>query len=252
MRWSEEQIRDRARQWETADRSLTLIDLLPSGPRRSPLTGAIVGEAEWPEHYPNGVSERKIGLFAVACCRHIWPYFRDPRCHQAIEMAERYLEGRATRQDMRAALEAVRPLATGYDDDGPACAAAHLADVPWGKLGAQEVAEAAAWYAPSQDTAFQDELQAQAKILREVFGNPFRVVHFDPAWQTAEVKRLAEDIYNSQEFERLSKLADILEQVGCQEAELLEHCRRRGCHVRGCWGLDCVRGKGASEPWPET
>jgi hypothetical protein len=242
MRLSEEQIRERAGRWEELDGSLDMIGLLPAGPLHVSLTG-FVSEAHMPERYPEGVSERKIGLFALACCRRIWPHFRDQRCRHAVEVAERYLEGQATREEMSAAYEAVRPLATCYDDDGPACAAAHLADVPWGKAGAQEVAEAAAWYAPSVATAFDEEMLAQAALLREVFGNPFREIVFDPAWRTPQVKALAEHIYQSQEFARLPELAELLEHAGCRQARLLEHCGRPGGHVRGCWALDLVLDK---------
>jgi hypothetical protein len=243
MRLSDEQVRDRAGRWEALEGSLDLIGLLPAGPLRVPLTG-FTSEAEMPERYPEGVSERKIGLFAVACCRRIWPSFRDPRCRQAVEVAERYLEGKATPEEMKAAHEAVRPLATGYDDDGPACAATALTEAPWGIAGAQEVAEAAAWYAPDVDTAFGEEMCAQAALLREVFGNPYREVRFDAAWRSAEVKKLAEEVYQSQEFGRLPELAELLGRAGCDEPEVLGHCRRGGGHVRGCWVIDLVLDRG--------
>ena len=247
MRLSDEQIRDRARRWAEAEDSLTMLGLLPLGPYRDLLTGVVIGEADMPERYPEGVSERKLGLFAVACCRRVWPHFRDDRCRQAVELAERYLEGLATSEEMRAVCAAVRPLATSYDDDGAACAAAHLADVPWGKLGAQEVAEAAAW-APHADTTFDQEVfdrdwRAQAELLREVFGNPFREVRFDPAWRTPESVGLAEEVYRRRWFEGLPALAESLEQAGCDNAEVLRHCRRQGGHVRGCWAVDLLLGK---------
>src|SRR5262245_36779667 len=137
MQLSQEKIRDRARRWEAADDSLTLIDLLPDDPPRSVLTGDVQGESEMPDLYPEGASERKIGWFVVACCRRVWCFLRDERYRRAVELAERYIEGRATRDDMRAACEAVRSLVAGssFWDDGGGCAVAHLADVPWRKLG---------------------------------------------------------------------------------------------------------------------
>jgi hypothetical protein len=37
-------------------------------------------------------------------------------------------------------------------------------------------------------------------------------------------------------------LADALEEAGCTDRTLLEHCRG-GLHVRGCWAVDLLLGK---------
>jgi hypothetical protein len=39
-------------------------------------------------------------------------------------------------------------------------------------------------------------------------------------------------------------LADALEEAGCTNPEILEHCRTQGEHVRGCWVVDLVLGRG--------
>jgi hypothetical protein len=40
-------------------------------------------------------------------------------------------------------------------------------------------------------------------------------------------------------------LADALEEAGCAEPMLLSHCRDQGAvHVRGCFVLDLLLGKG--------
>jgi hypothetical protein len=35
-----------------------------------------------------------------------------------------------------------------------------------------------------------------------------------------------------------------LEEAGCTDAEILEHCRGPGEHARGCWVLDLCLGRG--------
>jgi hypothetical protein len=38
-------------------------------------------------------------------------------------------------------------------------------------------------------------------------------------------------------------LADALEDAGCTNQDMLEHCRQPGEHVRGCWVVDLLLNK---------
>ncbi len=49
-------------------------------------------------------------------------------------------------------------------------------------------------------------------------------------------------IYDQNAFDRLAELATALENVGCCEQTVLDHCRIPGHHVRGCWVVDLVLG----------
>jgi hypothetical protein len=94
------------------------------------------------------------------------------------------------------------------------------------------------------DAAYQsrrvEELQAQATLLRDIFGNPFRPVTTDTSWLTAKARKLAQSIYSRRRFQDTPRLADALEEARCTNREILEHCRRPGPHVRGCWVIDLV------------
>jgi hypothetical protein len=63
-------------------------------------------------------------------------------------------------------------------------------------------------------------------------------------WRTSNVTALAQAIYCDRAFDRLPILADALEDAGCDNADILNHCRQPGEHVRGCWVVDLVLGKG--------
>jgi len=55
--------------------------------------------------------------------------------------------------------------------------------------------------------------------------------------------QIAQAIYDERDFDRLPILADALEDAGCDNTDLLNHCRQPGDHVRGCWAVDLVLGK---------
>jgi hypothetical protein len=87
-------------------------------------------------------------------------------------------------------------------------------------------------------------LGVQANILRCLFGNPFRRVAFDPAWRTSDVMLLAQGISEERAFARMPILADALQEAGCDNEDILDHCRgATAAHVRGCWVVDLVLGK---------
>ncbi len=89
-----------------------------------------------------------------------------------------------------------------------------------------------------------------ARLMREIFGNPFRTISFNAAWRTSTVTRVAQTIYDDRHLpsglfdnQRMGILADALEEAGCDNTDILEHCRQGGEHVRGCWVVDLVLGK---------
>jgi hypothetical protein len=62
-------------------------------------------------------------------------------------------------------------------------------------------------------------------------------------WNDGTVIKIAQAIYNERAFERLPILADALEDAGCDNADILRHCREPGEHMRGCWVVDLLLGK---------
>jgi hypothetical protein len=96
--------------------------------------------------------------------------------------------------------------------------------------------------------------EEQAALLRDVVGNPFVPAEAPSqawlAWNRRAVTRLARAAYRERllpsgclDSERLGILADALEDAGCDRADLVEHLRSPGPHVRGCWAVDFVLGQ---------
>jgi mannitol/fructose-specific phosphotransferase system IIA component (Ntr-type) len=87
----------------------------------------------------------------------------------------------------------------------------------------------------------------QCAMLRCLFGNPFRPVAFDPTvwqWNGGCAVTLATAMYESHDFSRAPLLADMLEDAGVSDAQLLGHLRGPEPHARGCWFVDLLLDKG--------
>lgn len=199
-----------------------------------------------------GASDRKLRLFAVACCRHIWELLPDPRSRAAVDAAERFADGAATPAELQAARSAATKVLTERSRDAPDDRFRFVL------FAASDTAYRKAWDAASMmpvDAAWPtcdevvsnctnyDILAAQADLIRDIFGNPFSPAPIEPSWLTPAVVDMAQGIYADRAFARLPLLADALQAAGCENATILTHCRTTGPHVRGCWAVDLVTGR---------
>jgi hypothetical protein len=94
-----------------------------------------------------------------------------------------------------------------------------------------------------QHDYLQNARYRQIRLLYDVAGNPFRVCNLEPAWLTSTVVAIARRAYQSRDFSALPILADALQEAGCDNEDILAHCRGPGPHVRGCWAVDLILGK---------
>lgn len=90
---------------------------------------------------------------------------------------------------------------------------------------------------------WQPDDRDSCKYFRDIFGNPFRSITIDPRWQVSTVIDLSRTIYDERRWDRIPILADALMDAGCDSEEIINHCRRAGEHVRGCWAVDKLLGK---------
>jgi len=113
-------------------------------------------------------SDRKLRLFAVACCKRIRGLFRGKRNRQLLEAAERFADNLVGTNDLEA--ERSNWLAQ-FDPNvmGAGRRAFSRAAIPSDfsiRLATETATEAASWIGTG-------ESRAQARLLRDIFGNPF-------------------------------------------------------------------------------
>lgn len=220
---------------------------------------------------PPQASERKLWLYACACCRRLWPLLGDERSQRAVEARELYADQRISlaevqqaEREAREAFNAAHQVASG--DTSPVAVllmGASKSNGAWASAAwaAVEAARGNAAQAVSSVVAAAMELARQGDekwaaemagaavrvaLIRDVFGKPFRPASLDSAWLTwhdSAVVKIAQGIYDECRFDELPILADALTDAGCTEDSLLEHCRAEQAHVRGCWLLDALLGK---------
>jgi hypothetical protein len=212
-------------------------------------------------------SRRKLLLFACLCARRVWHLLPDARTRRAVETLELHADGLATREELRAAAEGAwqadeeshaalppphSPLwQAGGEDEATRCyfCGHQICMALWDVVTGQEARYVAL---DAGDAALpevgDDPLLTQQ--LSELFGNPFRAVCIDPAWRTPTAVTIAQAAYEESsphggplDADRLSILADALEDAGCTDPDILSHCRGPGPHVRGCWVVDLLLAK---------
>ena len=173
---------------------------------------------------------RKLLLFGALLMRRVWPLL-DESVRRLVEIAEQCAAGRVNPRELR--------------------------------HGGSELARDPAWFAaraskrllrvvaPGGPTANLDARHAerltQYEIYKDVIGDPMatpqpsplRGVHH-PALPglLAALRRAA-----TPEPLTLCAVADLLEEVGCEEDSLLDHLRSEGPHVAGCWAVERVLGR---------
>ena len=219
-------------------------------------------------------SNRKLRLFAVACCRRLTSHFKDHRSLEMVEASEQFADEMLDRAQLELAFNAAAEAQVAVHWEGGDAVDQSSAEAVLGlrnDLAFQQVFERAveaagafsaseAWdriYSPparhwseterehneAEEAGERTERTAQSALLRDIFGNPFRPVSLESNWLTIDSVSVARGIYDGRAFERMPILADALQDAGCDNEEILGHCRGDGPHVKGCWVVDLVLGK---------
>ena len=221
------------------------------------------------------ISDRKLRLFACGCVRQVWHLLADERSCNAVEVAEKFSDGLATDSERAAARAAAWKAAGGaaWTATGDAAWEAAWAawDAAWTATGdaSWEAARAGRDAARAAARAGRDEAwDTQARLLRDIVGNPFRQHHPPEGsrtcdrcdgfkwvtrggrvacpdcrgtgrspcpWLTPTVLSLAHSAYEHRDPAtghldpvRLAILADALEEAGCPQEVDCRHCDGEG------------------------
>jgi hypothetical protein len=227
----------------------------------------------------NKVSERKLRLLACAIVRHVpitrvgktvwdllldYDWFASPRmnCHSVIETAERMADGLASAEEWEESLEHLRYVELGTDPDFFADDPELRSGLWFGYSVALAVGHTISYSTPSDRISLARYMlgyiihikaysisllhpkfeRRVCRLIRETIGNPFGAVSLVPSWLTPDVVAIARAFYDERAFDRMPILGDALEAAGCDNADILLHCRSHTGHVRGCWVLDALLG----------
>ena len=196
---------------------------------------------------------RSLRLYLCACSR--LPGTPTKQLGEAVALIEEMVDGTAT-------LDALNVFRGSLSPGRPATAAERLCRcVVAANARLWDAAKAAGNLAvrlrvqslvgvtdgPVADAAWvgheQPERVRLCELIHDLFGNPFESAVIDPAWRTSTVTAIARGVYESRDFSALPILADALQDAGCDNEDVLNHCRGNGPHIRGCWVLDLLTGR---------
>jgi hypothetical protein len=241
---------------------------MTSGTRReAPWLGRSDVEKLLFEVAPQG-GERRLRLFACACCRLAWPLLAPP-AQQTVEMFEGLADGVAisrevpTRFRVQAdtgsagvwAVEAVEGLRGWFSHpfDAAGIAAHGLRWQMQPQAGFRGPLDSAAAVPAHAARAARDavgewawtraralEVALVADIYGTAFHGPWTVRPEWLRWNDGCLVKMAQVLYDSHRFEEMPILADALEEAGCEDAHVLDHCRSHPRHARGCWVVDAL------------
>ena len=187
-------------------------------------------------------SKRRRKLFCAACAQLVSNLIVAEESRRALAWLEESVDEEPPAEERADVVGGAKWAAEGgrdYDRDAEGVAAELVCDAVAG-----DVELVLGYLLRSLEDALPENVPSRvAGLMRDIVGNPFRPVTLDPRWLTPNVVALAQTIYDERAFERMPILADALMDAGCDSADVLEHCRKGGEHVRGCWVVDLLLGK---------
>lgn len=198
-------------------------------------------EKEWlnardPFTYTKGITPKQRRLFTCACCHRIWHLLTDQRSKTAVEVSERFAYRKASQEELTIARDNAWQAYYACPSADTA-AASHAQDIYASRLAvAAATTRAQVEDAIYYGNTYRAERLQQVKLLQDIVGNPFRPMPRQPL--TNNIKGLAKEIFEKQDYSLLPILADALREADCDQA-MIDHCSEPN-HVLGCWLIDFI------------
>lgn len=144
--------------------------------------------------------QRKLRLFACACCRAVWHLLTDERSRRAVEVAERYADGEATDGERSLAIGMLLNTEESASEEALNGLDSFL--LPAWCVNREDTLPGNAAHYLERATRLGLPPAAQAALLRDVVGNPWRPVvipctreSWKGDWLTPTVLALARAAY---------------------------------------------------------
>jgi hypothetical protein len=206
-------------------------------------------------------SRRKTRLFACACLRRL-EHLLEEGYQDTLRDYEQFADEVISEEELASRMESARTVPyrpqrwpprvriacegmagvlaasrTDLTTEMPTPGADDVAVRRAFSAGLQAAAQVGRWASDAEDRALCD-------LLLDLFGprlSPQAPVRPEwLAWNGGTVVAMAQHIYDGWAFGDLPFLADALEEAGCDDPILIEHCRGPGLHTRGCWVIDAL------------
>ena len=223
-------------------------------PRRS------MSEQEWLQiekpipmlaYVQSSIGDRPLRMFALALYRSYWEYLEGNDSRAIVTFAESMADNDLPKQQLKEMSELASEVYEAYEFN-PLCRCIHFLlrtsmrfeNKPFMEywFGADNASEVLLFEIQDMEnlTGHRVDFSYLCKIIRDIFGNPFRPVTFHTNWRTPTTQSLAQTMYDNRDFSAMPILGDALEEAGCDNDDILRHCQDKSEHVRGCWVVDLV------------
>lgn len=193
-----------------------------------------------------GLDERQQRLLLTGTFRYLWQFTPDdrmrPELSDALDALEVFADTGRTKTALRRARSSFR--GTYIHSRKPWRNAPEMIAID--AALENEDHRAALWHlvqAMKQilDISAQKALSRLAELAADIAAPAGVREAFQVEWRSPQIVELAQEMYSARNFLKMRELAEALQDAGCDNDLVLNHCREASrWHMRGCWVVDAV------------